>query len=364
MSTLSPWYLLVGSYTRPDANDGLSAYEVLEPSGELELACRTPAEDSTYLAVHPQKPLVYVTNELRTFQDEPGAAVSSYRFNETLRSWELLGRQPTGNSLACHVSLDPQARYAVVSNYGEGSVAVFPIETQGQLGPRTDLVHHAGKLGPHPTRQVTPHAHCALFVGSTGRVLVSDLGLDCIISYELDFNNGKLREVARSALPPGTGPRHLCVHPKGGWLYSVNELTCEVTLYRNTGNGVSVAESWSLSVNEGDDAVRAADIQLHPNGRFLYASNRGRNTLTAFAIAPESGRLTCIETLASGGAMPRSFAIHPNGRYLYVANLQSHSISQFRIDPSTGQLDPTGYSIPYGRPACLKFTRLTLAVPS
>ncbi len=359
MSQLHPWYLLVGSYTRADANDGLSAYEVLEPSGELKLICRTPAEDGTYLAVHPEKPMIYVVNELRTFQDEPGAAVSSYRLNIALRSWELLGQQPTGHSLACHVSLDHQARYALVSNYGEGSVAVFPIEAQGQLGPRTDLVLHTGKLGPHATRQTIQHAHCALFLASTGRVLVSDLGLDCIISYELDFKNGKLREVARSALPPGTGPRHLCIHPAGGRLYSVNELSREVTLYRDSGNGVSVEGSWSLSASDGDDAVRAADIQLHPNGRFLYASNRGRNTLTTFAIDPASGRLTCVETIASGGAMPRSFAIDPSGRYLYVANLQSHNISQFKIDPSSGQLDPTGYFIPYARPACLKIARLT-----
>ena len=268
-----------------------------------------------------------------------------------------LNKQPTGGDNSSTVMPDPSNRFIVLAN-GPG-VAVFPINPDGSLAPRTDLVVPAGEIGPWRTEQHGPHPHQAAF-DRTGRyVVVPDKGLDKIHVFRFDAHNGKL--VACD--PPfikarfGAIPRHVTFHPTRPYAYIVNEMDSTVYAYHwdaDRGTLKPFQRIPTIPTSYVDDNT-GAEIAILPTGKFLYASNRGHDSIAIFSVDAQSGTLQHVGWESVQGRKPRFFGLDPDASHLYAANENSHTIVQFTVDQASGKLAPTGQVIETGSPSCIAF---------
>jgi 6-phosphogluconolactonase len=237
-------------------------------------------------------------------------------------------------------------------------VTVLPLGEDGKLGAATAVVKHSGS-GPNPDRQEAPHVHSAILAPGGSLALVADLGIDQVKLYDLDMEKGTLAPHAVPALElkPGTGPRHMAFSPDGRFLYVVGELLSTVTVYQydSAAQTFQEVETQPLLPADFKGQNTSADIHLTPNGKFLYASNRGHNSLAVFTVDPSSGKLSLVDHTLTQGKTPRNFAIDPTGAYLLVANQDSGSIVTFKIDPASGKLEAAGKTTEVAAPVCIKF---------
>jgi 6-phosphogluconolactonase len=265
-----------------------------------------------------------------------------------------------GGKNPVHLAIDPTGRLLVTANYAAGTVAVLPIDAQGALGPVADSVALPGDPGPHRTEQPSSHPHHVPF-DPTGRfVLVPDKGLDQVFVFRLDGALGKL--VAND--PPGVktragaGPRHIAFHPSLPVAYVINELDSTVTTYRyDAARGALMPQQIVPSLPASFTGNNTgSEIAVAPSGRFVYGSNRGHDSIVAFAVDPTSGWLSPVGWEPTQGKTPRFFALDPAGNFLYAANEASDTIVTFRVDAATGELAPTGQIVKNASPACIVFT--------
>jgi len=251
----------------------------------------------------------------------------------------------------------------MVANYGSGSVAAYPIGKDGALGEAASVHQHRG-TGGDPARQEGPHAHCIRPDTSNGHVLAADLGIDQIRVYQLDAAAASLLpgDPVAVEVMPGSGPRHLEFSQDGRYLYVINELGNTVMAYAYDGDAGAITHLQTISaLPEGWSGTSyCADVHLHPNGRWLYGSNRGHDSIVGYAIDAASGELTLIGHWSCGGAWPRNFCIAPDGQHLLVANQNSNNIVVLAIDGDTGALTPTDHVLAVSAPVCL----LMLPVPA
>jgi 6-phosphogluconolactonase len=249
----------------------------------------------------------------------------------------------------------PRGRVVLVANYGSGTIAAFAVRRDGRLARATAIVQHQGR-GPNAERQTSPHAHCILTDLDNHRVLAADLGNDGILVYRFD-DRSMSSTGTRVATKPGAGPRHLAFHPNGRFLYVINELDSTLGVYAYDAERGSLAEVQvtPASPNGTAAANHPADVHVATSGRFLYASNRGDDTIAVFAIDPSSGQLTAVQQVSTGGRTPRNFALDPTGKFLLAANQRSDSILSFRVDTDTGRLTPTGHLVELPIPVCIRF---------
>jgi 6-phosphogluconolactonase len=257
----------------------------------------------------------------------------------------------------CYITVDKTGKYVLVANYTGGSVAVFPVLEDGRLGEASAFVQHTGH-GANPERQAGPHAHSIDLSPDNRSAVVDDLGLDETLIYKFDSARGSLAPdpgVAKAA--PGAGPRHFAFHPNGKLAYVVDEMASTVAVFRyDTGSrALRPLQTISTLPESFSGHNTAAEIQVHPSGKFLYASNRGHDSISVFAIDASKGTLTPIEYASTKGATPRNFEIAPQGSLLFVANQKSDDIVVFAINPETGRLTPTGKVLEISRPVCVKF---------
>jgi 6-phosphogluconolactonase (cycloisomerase 2 family) len=264
---------------------------------------------------------------------------------------------PTGGAEPCHAALVGGGRFLAVANYGDtddrGSVSLHPIEADGSVGGQSCLVALEGS-GPDAARQSGPHAHMVAEDPAGRFVLAVDLGTDSILGFLLDPDQGTLKQVARSSLRPGSGPRHLVFHPAGGYAYVLTELgfTLAVCAYDAERAEFTVIREVPVLERGVPGADFPSGIQVGRDGRFLYTANRGRDTLLTFSLAdPVEPEL--ISTVPIGGAWPRDIALSPDGSLLLSANQRSDNLSVFRLDPSTGVPEPTGAGLEVPAPACV-----------
>jgi 6-phosphogluconolactonase len=260
------------------------------------------------------------------------------------------------------VSVDRTGRAVLVANYVGGSVALLPTLAGGALGAPSAVVRHAGR-GAHP-RQDAPHAHC-IVVDPSGRYAVAaDLGIDRVRVYRLDAGAGTLASAGEVALPSGAGPRHLAFHPDGRTLYVVNELALTLVAFAWDAGSGTLVERQTVPLLAAPDGMRgsvpraewtAADVHVHPSGRFVYASVRGPDVLVVLAVDAASGRLAPVQEIATGGRWPRNFALDASGRLLVVANQRSDDLTSFHVDAATGRLTPTGHRATLAAPVCVRF---------
>jgi 6-phosphogluconolactonase len=326
--------------------------------GRLKLAMGVAAElaNPSFLVMHPNRSLLYAVGEMDNFGGGKTGAVSALRIEPTTGRLHLLNQKPSGGAGPCHLAVDRDGKFVLVANYGGGSVACLPIEEDGCLGDAAAFVQHNGSSA-NRRRQEGPHAHCVTFDVANHFAFVADLGTDKIMVYRFDSASGKLaaNDPPSVATAAGAGPRHLTFHPGGRFAYLINELDSTMTALRfDAQRGVLARLQTVSTLPEGfHGANTAAEVQVHPCGRFVYGSNRGHDSIVAFAIDPQNGRLRFVAHEATQGKTPRNFAIDPTGRYLLVANQDSDNVVVFRIDQATGRLWPTGSSVRVPSPMCV-----------
>jgi 6-phosphogluconolactonase len=329
-----------------------------EPGNGALTAPRFDAEAvaPSFFVVAPDGRHLYACNSVRQ------GGLSSYAIDARTGRIRLLNRVASGGAEPCYVSLDQTGRYALVANYDSGSVAVFALERDGRVGARTAFALHTGRSAD-PLRQTRAHAHSIVVDPGNCFALAADLGSDRIYVYRFDAKTGALapNDPPFASTPPGFGPRHLTFHPNGRWGYVTGEIGNAVIGFAwNPVRGI-LRQFQSLSTLppgfHGPDT--AAEIAVRPDGKFLYVSNRGSDTLAAFSIDPDTGRLAMIGSVSSQGRMPRNLAIDPTGQWIVVTNCDADNAAVFRIDPRTGRLALAGppVSVPY--PFGVRF----LAVP-
>ncbi|WP_254245226.1 lactonase family protein [Hymenobacter sp. BRD67] len=268
----------------------------------------------------------------------------------------MLNQQPSRGAGPCYISLDHTGKEVLVANYGGGSVSVLPLQADGKLAPASANDQHQPPLGPHKN-QDHAHAHCFITDPVNHHAFAVDLGTDKVYAYRFNATTGQLRPQAKPAFTarPGAGPRHLTFHPNGHFAYLENELNSTVTAldYDTTGTFTELQTLSTLPAGfKGENS--GADVHVSPDGRFLYTSNRGDNSLAVFAIEPVTGRLTLVQHISTQGQTPRNFALDPSGRILLVANQNSDTIFTYRVDAKSGKLSPTGESVSLPSPMFLE----------
>jgi len=299
--------------------------------------------------MHPNGRVLYAVNELDK------GAVSACTIDRATGALTRLNEQPSGGGAPCYVSVDRSGRALLVANYGGGSVGLLPIGPDGALAP-AHMVQHAGK-GPTPSRQEAPHAHCIMPNPSNRFVLAADLGADRVFVYGLDLGEKALRPVGEAVMRPGAGPRHITFHPTLPLVFVANELDSTVaTLRFDSGSGTLSPLDTRSTVPAGWTGTNyPADIHVASNGRALYVSNRGHNSIAVFSMAESTGALALDQVVSTEGDWPRNFTLHPTERWLLVANQRSNSVIVFERDPDSGRLTLTPQRIELPTPVCLRF---------
>ena len=350
--------LYVGTYTT-GKSEGIYLYRLNLSSGELKRIDTTRGVvNPSFLALAPSRRYLYAVNEVAEFAGKRSGAVSAFAVDQKTGELQLLNQQASLGADPCYVEVDAGGKFVLIANYTGGNVTVLPVEPDGSLGAATDMKQGRGS-SKNQERQEGPHAHC-IVLDPTNRFAYScDLGTDKIMIFRFDARNGKLLPGAPPWVQtkPGAGPRHLAFHPGGRYVVVLNELQSTVTAFaRDPGKG-SLKELRSLTTLPKDfiEANSSADIHVSPDGRFVYCSNRGHDSIAIFAIDPRGG-LATVGHESTRGMTPRNFAIDPSGAFLLVANQKSDNIVVFRRDQNTGRLNSTGQLAQVPSPVCLKFT--------
>lgn len=333
--------LYLGTYTSPEGGGrgvGLARYDT-STGAITATGVVTGVVDPSFLAMAPSGRTLYAVDE----RDSGAVTAIALPAGGPPR---VLGSRPTGGARPCHLSVHPRGRYLLSANYGSGSVAVHPIRPDGGLGARTDLVRHS--TPPPGPGQDGPHAHQVLTSPDGGHVLAVDLGTDTVYTYRLDESAGTLRRVSYATLPAGSGPRSLAFHPSGRFAYLANEVgdTAVVCAYDPSTGRLTPGRPQSTGGGSGTNYP--AQFLVAADGAFAYLANRGRNTLTRYAVESGGARLRLLDSVPVGGDFPRHIALAPSGRLLFAANQRSGTVTVFAVDPRTGRLTATGH--PFAQP--------------
>ena len=357
--TNSEFVVFVGTYTRQDSK-GIYGYRFQPATGQLTpIGLVAETENPSFLALHPNRRVLYAVNEISNYEGQSAGSVSAFSIDGKTGMLTLLNRVSTRGTIPAHLVVDQTGKSLVVANYGSGSVAVFPLKADGSIGAASAFVQHTGSSsGP---RQKGPHAHAVNLSADNRFVFVPDLGLDQVLSYRLDPGKGTLvpNDPPFTKVTQGSGPRHFAFHPNGQAAYTLSEMGSLVTVfaYDRTGGKLKEIQTISTLPKDFSGTNNSAELEVHPNGRFLYASNRGHDSIAVFAIDPTANTLTLVEHVSAQGKIPRNFAIDPTGAYLLAANQNTNNIVVFRIDQKTGRLTPTGGEVKTPSPVCILFLR-------
>lgn len=376
----------VGTYTSPLQNmratqvdlppgngRGIHLFEVdrnsgaMKPCGLFEMGT-----SPSCLAFNPEKTHLYSGNETERIGDNESGSVSAFAIDPKSGQLKLLNTVSSGGKGPAHLSVHPSGKFVLVANYFGGSVAVIPILPDGSLGPASDVKKDEGTVGPTKATNAPPgsfaisghdqaHAHMIEADPSGRFVLHSDLGLDQIYLWKFDDKAGKLtaNTPATISLPPGDGPRHFAFHPKGTWLYSLQEEGSTIVLFDyDSTKGLLTARQTLSSLPAGFAGSNfCSEIMVSADGRFVYAGNRLHDSIAIFAVG-EDGTLTFLTEEWTRGDYPRSFNFDPSGSFLYVCNQRADNIAVFRVDAKTGALAFTGHFTPVGNPSIIVFRDL------
>ncbi|MDR3698781.1 MAG: lactonase family protein [Candidatus Sulfopaludibacter sp.] len=348
------WFAYAGTYTRQKSK-GIYVYRFDPKTGKLASgALAAETSNPSFLAVHPNQKYLYAANE------NGNGMVSAFAIDPASGQLKLLNSVSSKGSGPCHVSVDKTGKWVFAANYNNGSAAAFPVKEDGSLGEAAWSVQDTGS-SVDKQRQSGPHAHSANLSPDNKFMLLADLGLDKILVFRLDAAKGAItpNDPPFGTVAPGSGPRHLAFSTNGKFVYVISEMACTVTAFRWDAAHGKLDEVQTVStLPAGATGPKStAEIAAHPNGKFLYGSNRGNNTIALFHIDGPSGKLTLVDGIPSGGKTPRSFAIDPTGAFLLAAHQDSDNIATFKIEPKTGRLTPTGDSVDVGAPVCIVFAR-------
>ncbi len=346
----------VGTYTR-GTSKGIYLYHLDLTTGSLDSAgCAAETTSPSFLAFHPSRPLLYAVGEVASFEGKKGGVVDAFAIEPKTGMLTLLNQQSSQGAGPCHLMVDPSGKCVVVANYMAGSIACLPIQDDGRLGEVSCLRQHEGS-SVNAARQKGPHAHGVNFDPAGRFAFVNDLGIDKVMIYRVDAAQGKLtaNEPAFFAAAPGAGPRHLAFDPNGRYAYVINELNSTISVLGYNGSHGTLESLQEISaLPQGyQGPSTAAEVEVHPSGKFVYASTRGPDTMAIFAVDAATGKLRLVGHEPTQGKTPRSFAIDPTGRYLLVANQDGNNIVVFRIHAGTGELRAVGSPVELAAPVCV-----------
>ncbi|AQQ52168.1 lactonase family protein [Planococcus lenghuensis] len=339
-------YVLTGSYASKE-EAGIKLWQFEESDGTLtELQGIEGVERPSFIAVHPNRMSFVTASETA---DGELVAFRLYGFENEVSE---INRQKTGGDHPAHVCIDEAGEWVLSVNYSGATVNVFPLHGNGSIGEMTDAVIHKGQ-GPDKERQDAAHPHSVRQIPKTNLFLVADLGTDRIMSYRLDRTNGKLSLVSRNRTAPGAGPRHMAFHPFESIVYALGELDSTLTVYKWDREGVlNNLQAVPLLPADYQGDNTSAEVTVSKDGKFVYASNRGHDSIAAFTVQ-ENGTLTPLAFTASGGAGPRHFTLIPGQPWLIAANEKSDSLAVLRIDPS-GVPQPATLAVSTKAPVCVR----------
>jgi 6-phosphogluconolactonase len=351
------YLVYAGTYT-DHGSKGIYAARFDASSGKLtSLGLAAESIEPSFITVDARGKFLYAVNETATYDNQPTGAVSAFSINRTTGKLDSLNRVSSRDDGPAHITLDQTGKFALVSNYTLGSVAVFPLLADGRLGESSSLVRHHGS-SVNLERQAGPHAHAVVLSPDNRFAVVADLGLDQLLTYPFDDAKGTLgAKPAVTKTTAGAGPRHLVFGSDGRFLYVINEMKSTVATYSYDATSGTLHELQTVSTLptgfKGNND--AAEIDIDRAGNFLFASNRGDDSIAVFAIDPRGGTLTIVEIDATGGRTPRNFTIDPTGSWLLAANQDSNDITVFHIDRKTGHLTRSAETLKIPSPVCLKF---------
>ena len=310
------------------------------------------ASNPTFLEIHPNSRFLYSVTER-----DPGM-VSAFAIDRETKRLRLINSSKSCGKGPCHVSVSDDGRVLLVANYGSGSVASIPINKDGSLSEAASAIQHTGS-SVNPQRQKEPHAHSINLSPDNRFAYVADLGIDKIMVYKLNSESGKLlpNDPPEIKIKPGAGPRHFTFTPDGKFAYLINELDETIVAFTYDPKNGNLSEIQTISTLPEDfkGTSYCAEVRVHPNGKFLYGSNRGHDSIVTYKIDAEKGTLTLLGFQNSGIKNPRNFNIDPTGRFCIVANQDADTVQVFRINQETGLLESTDHVIKIGKPVCVRF---------
>jgi 6-phosphogluconolactonase len=353
----------VGTYTEEGGKSkGIYAYRYDAKTSEITpLGLAAETTNPSFVALHPNGTYLYAVNEVGNYKGPNSGGVSAFSIDPATGKLTFLNEVPSRGADPCYIIVDRSGKYVLVANYTGGSVATFPVLADGKLGEASAFVQHTGH-GTNPERQEAPHAHSIDLSSDNRFAMVDDLGLDELLVYKFDAAKGSLtpNDPPFAKVEAGAGPRHFVLRPDGKFAYVVSEMGHTVTAFSNHAAGGKLQSIQTITTLPKDFKGRNddAEIQVHPSGKFLYASNRGDDSIAIYAIDASKGTLTQVGIVPTGGKEPRSFEIDPTGKLLFAANQKSDNIVVFSIDQTTGNLTPTGKVLEVGSPVCVKFMKV------
>lgn len=362
---LGKYLVYVGTYTEDNGKttNSKGIYAFRYDAATQEVTPLGPVGETTnpsFVALHPNGRFLYAVNEVGNYKGPNSGGVSAFSVDRATGKLTFLNEVATRGADPCYIIVDKTGKWVLVANYTGGSIAVFPVQEDGKLGEASTFIQHTGH-GPDPKRQEGPHAHSIDLSPDSRFAYVDDLGLDETLVYKFDASKGSLTPndppFAKPEVP-ASGPRHFALRPDGKFAYVVSEMKGTVSVFSNDASAGTLRPLQTISTLPKDfkGDIEDAEIEIHPSGKFLYASNRGDgNSIAAFAIDATKGTLTPIEITPTEGKTPRNFAIDPTGTLLFAANAASNNIVIFRIDQTTGKLTPTGKVLDVPSPVCVKF---------
>jgi len=353
--------MYVGTYTGP-ASRGIYAYRFDVATGQATpVGLVAETANPSFLAIDPTQRFLYAANEISDYQGQKSGAISAFAIDRKSGKLTFLNQVSSHGAGPCYVSLDQTGKYVLTANYDGGTVAVFPVLKDGRLGEATAVIQH-GEHGADPAHQEDPQPHQIDLSSDNRFAIASYLGLDQLLVYRFDPARGTLT----ANVPPftkvdaGARPRHFAVHPGNKFLYVIEESASAVTEFSYDAANGTLSRMATVSTLpqgfKGDNTT--AEIKVHPDGKFLYGSNRGHDSIAVFALDPATGMPHFLEFVPTGGKKPRNFEIAPGGAFLIAANQNSNNLVIFKIDPQTGHLTPTGQLLEAPSPACIKFVNL------
>ena len=355
------YYLFVGTYTEgmpaAEGSKGIYVYTFDATTGDVKPVSTAATQNPSYLAIAPGGKFVYAVGE--THGATPGS-VSAFSFDKTTGKLTFIDKQESGGADPCYVTVDAHRKWAVVANYSGGNFSALPIAADGSLQPATETIQHMGS-GANNGRQEKAHVHSTILSPDEKYLAVCDLGTDKV--SVLHFNPAAAKQPLSNAtdsvvtLQPGVGPRHSAFIPGKPYAYVIEELTGTVDAFHYSNGKFTPIQHISSLPDGFKGDIGSADIHVSPNGKFLYASNRGdANSIVIYAIDAATGKLTVKGFQSTMGKTPRNFMIDPSGHWLLAANQNGKNVVIFKIDQQTGLLTPTGKQLEIPAPVCLKMT--------
>lgn len=346
----------IGTYTDGSDSKGIYRCELDPKTGQLEnYALAGVSVNPSFVTLTPDGNYLLAVQEKNTAVGNTQGYIESFAVDQTTGNLEAINKEPSGGADPCFVSVNPEG-FALTANYSSGSVGLFQLDGDGTISKALDVSQHEGH-GPNVNRQKGPHAHSSYFGPDGKRIFAADLGTDDVYVYSLDADKGKLVPYKMPKIPmaPGAGPRHIAFGPNGQNMYVISEMGCTVTrVVLKPDGSFAVKESVSTLPKDYDGENTCAEVEVSPDGKYLYASNRGLDNIVIFSINPENGKLTEKGTESVRGKTPRNFTLSRDGKFLLVANQNSDNIVAFRRNPETGMLTYTS-EIKAPKPVCLLF---------